>query len=332
MSQAYICRLFRADQPFQHIEARTVPDGELTIGRDPSADWPLPDPDGTLSRIHCHLTLEDGRLTLTDRSTNGTYLDNGERAPRGKPVGLEARSSFRLGALSILVDRAEPAVSNLMATMVQQPVPPVPLPSPAHRTEGPAKAPAFRDASLLEAFCEGASLDASAFSSEDPVALMRRVGEVYQQTILGLSTLMAERARIKGEHPLERTTIGAAHNNPFKWAPSRKLAQDLLRTQGASFLSDGEAVRASFEDIARHMAAMVDGANAVANHAMEALSPKKIEEEAKSQSSLLRNQATVCWDILLRRYTALTGAGEQEGSLQSAFSSAYARATAAPTS
>ena len=99
----FLCRLVHRDQPFQEIDARLVGEGEITVGRDPSADWRLADPDGTLSRIHCTLAVENGRLLLRDRSTNGTFLDSGERAPEGQAVELRVRDSIRLGALTILL-------------------------------------------------------------------------------------------------------------------------------------------------------------------------------------------------------------------------------------
>jgi predicted component of type VI protein secretion system len=46
----FICRLFHRDRPFEQIEARLLADGAITVGRDPNADWPLPDPEATLSR------------------------------------------------------------------------------------------------------------------------------------------------------------------------------------------------------------------------------------------------------------------------------------------
>ena len=331
MTDVFICRLFRQDRPFEQAEARILSEGELTVGRDPSADWPLPDQDGTLSRIHCTLAFAEGRLTLTDRSTNGVFLDSGLRAPRDEPVELRARDSIRLGAFSILIDRPDPAVIDGAATTLHAPVPVAAIATPADWSDGPATPRAFRDASLLEAFCDGAKLDASVFSSEEPEELMRRIGAVYQQTVLGLSTLMAERARVKGEHHLERTTISAADNNPFKWAPSRKLAQDLLRSHGSSFLSDADAVRASFADIGRHLSAVAEGANAVADLAANALAPKDIEAEAKTQGSLLRTQASVCWEVLGRRHADLIDEGRKDGSLKKAFSDAYARVSDSPS-
>ena len=270
----YICRLFHRDRPFEQLEARLLAQGSLTLGRDPAADWPLDDGDGALSRIHCELFVQDGRLWLRDRSTNGTFVRDA-RAPHDAPVELQAHESFRLGGLSVLIDRPDTGALDGAATVTLTPRAPTPLPKAwSDGPAAPAGAPPAADpvetpgGALLEAFCQGARLDASALAGEDPADLMRRVGEIYQQTVLGLATLMADRARVKDAHQLQRTTIAAADNNPFKWAPTRKLAEDLLCGREAGFLSDAQAVRASFEDLGRHLAALEASAGAGAAHAL----------------------------------------------------------------
>jgi predicted component of type VI protein secretion system len=325
----FLCRLVHRDQPFQEIDARLVGEGEITVGRDPSADWRLNDPDGTLSRIHCTLAVENGRLLLRDRSTNGTFLDSGERAPEGQAVELRVRDSIRLGALTILVGDPPETPASAVENVVQL-APAAPAITPAADwADGPAARPAHRDTSLIEAFCEGARLDASSFSSEDPAELMRRIGAIYQQTVLGLSALMADRARSKAEYELERTTINAADNNPFKWAPTRKLAQDLLRKSDNGFLSDAAAVRASFEDLGEHLGALADGASAAVAAMVNALDPSAIEAEAKAQTSMLRNKTAVCWDIHARRHADLTAAdGGLPPLAKRAFGDAYLRSLA----
>ncbi len=313
----FYCRLFHRDQPFEQIDARLIEAGTITVGRDPAADWRLDDADGTLSRIHCTLALENGRLTLRDHSTNGTYLEDGRRPAPDEDVELKLRSSFTLGAHTILVTAPPPAQDDVELTL--------PIAPAADWADAmPSRAP-HRDASLIEAFCRGAGLDASALSSEDPVELMERAGAIYQQTVLGLSALMAERTRAKSDYELERTTIRAAQNNPFKWAPSRKLAQDLLRTAQDGFLSDARAVRASFEDLGGHLTALNAGTRAAVAATADVLAPEAIEAEAKAQAGLLRNRAAICWDLHSRRHAALAQAGGFEGLAKRAFAEAYLR-------
>lgn len=306
----FYCRLFRRDQPFEQIDARLIGEGSVTLGRDPSADWRLDDADGALSRLHCTLAVAGGRLTLRDHSTNGTFLEDGRRPAPDEAVELAVRSTFTLGALTVLVSTPPEAAPATIA------------PAADWRDALPVARP-HRDGSLIEAFCLGAGLDASALSSEDPEDLMERVGAIYRQTVLGLSALMAERARAKEAFELERTTIGAAENNPFKWTPSRKLAQDLLRRSQHGFLSDAAAVRASFEDLGGHLAALAEGTDAAIAATASALSPDAIEAEAKGQPALLRNRGAICWDLHLKRHEALTTSGGVRSAAHRAFAEAY---------
>ncbi len=316
----FICRLFLNARPFEQIEARLISQGHLTLGRDPTADWVLEDPTGLLSRFHCVLAVEDGRLVLYDRSTNGVVLNDGERVDRDAAVPLANNDSLRLGGMSILVEAMDAAVIDPNATALMQPGWAGPTPLAHDWVEGPASPGlAHRDASLLEAFCEGARLDASVLSSEDPVELMRRIGAVYQQSILGLAALMADRAALKQLHQLDRTTISARDNNPFKWSASRRLAEDLLCGGEETFLSGAPAVRACFEDLSRHMAGVIAGAETALKLAAQALEPAAIEAEVRSQANFLRGRGVVLNDVLTARRDHLAG-----GALQAAFAEAYA--------
>ena len=213
----FICRLFHHDRPFEQIEARLIAEGQTTVGRDPAADWSLTDPQGVLSRIHCTLSVEDGRLFLTDTSTNGTFLEGGARAPAHEPVELRARQSIRLGDLSILVDQPQGAAAD--ATTLHGGLDLTPTPVPRDWSDPQPATRPHRDGSLIEAFCEGAGLDASSLSGQEPHELMTRIGAIYQQTVLGLATLMADRARVKSEAQLDRTTLGAQANNRSNGRP-----------------------------------------------------------------------------------------------------------------
>ncbi len=323
----YICRLFHRDHPLEQVDARLIADAPVGLGRDPAADWAVDDPAGTLSRRHCVLHVEAGRLVLVDESTNGVFLQTGERVPREGGAVLGEGDSVRLGGFVMVVERACEAPVDAAATTVLTPGWRGATPMADDWTDAPPAAPAgHRDASLIEAFCEGARLDASILSSEDPVELMRRVGAIYQQTVLGLAALMADRAKVKRDHQLIQTTISASDNNPFKWAPSRKLAEDLLCGREAAFLSNAHAVRACFEDLSRHLAGVVAGAEAAVEGAVTRLDPARIEAEARTQGSLLRSRSAVALEVLAARHAKLVGPdGRAGGELQAAFSEAYAR-------
>jgi predicted component of type VI protein secretion system len=317
----YVLRLFHKDQPAEQRDARLLSGGELSIGRDPGVDWMLEDSGATVSRRHCTLRLEGERVVLQDTSSNGVFLANGERAPADRTVELHDGERLRLGAYEILVERMSHAAVSPTATTVLAPSWRGATPVAKGWTDDAPAAP-HRDASLIEAFCEGAKLDASTLSAEDPADLMRRVGAIYQQTVLGLAALMADRDQLKRQNELKRTTIAARDNNPFRWAASRKLAEDLLCSRQSAFLSDAAAVRACFEAVSSHMAGTLAGAEAAVGLVRETLDPTAALAAAKSQTSLLRSPAAAAIDMLRERQERLT-----EHGVRDAFAQAYEAAS-----
>jgi type VI secretion system protein len=53
------------------------------IGRSPTADWSLPDPQHYISSVHCEVDYRDGVYTLVDKSTNGTFMNGGQARMAG---------------------------------------------------------------------------------------------------------------------------------------------------------------------------------------------------------------------------------------------------------
>ncbi len=290
-------RLYRRNDPAHEIDCRQLEQGELSIGRDAVADWQVPDPTNALSRLHCIVALRDGRLTLRDESTNGVFLSSGERAPRGVEAPVEAGERIALGGFLLALDGAV---------------------SP---TPGEHEAQAGK---LLDAFCAGAQIDPSLLAGEDPQEMMRRVGAIYRQMVIGLGDLMNERTRAKAERGLERTTIQAADNNPFRWAPARRVAVDLLKASETAFQAKAEAVQSSFEDLSAHQRGLAAGWRSVLAKALDALSPAAIEASLKGQSFLGKAKAADLWGRYVELHGELTE--EAEASAESASGSAFREA------
>jgi type VI secretion system FHA domain protein len=200
---------------------------------------------------------------------------------------------------------------------------PMPLPGAWQDANERTVRPLHRDTPLLEAFCDGAGLDVSSLAGEEPAELMRCLGAIYQQTIVGLSTLLSERTRLKADKQLDRTTIGAVDNNPLKWAPTRRLGRDLLSEENEGFLTGPDAVRAAFEDLADHMAGTAAGANAAIEAVLTLFDPAAIEDEAAEYGFSLKSRAGLSWDIHSRRHRSVRK-GEQ---VEHAFRDAYNRAS-----
>jgi predicted component of type VI protein secretion system len=313
-------RLFHETDPFRQLEARTLAGGELTVGRDESASWVLDDPDRAVSRRHCILSLSEQGLMLRDVSANGTFLGRARlRAPADAPTRIEPGETLRLGPYLIVVDAEAPegaqrtggdgAFDAPFAHPLLRPVAvddtslsvPSEWPGPVW-PEAAKPAPAHTTGSLLEAFCAGAKLDSSAFSGEDPHEVMRRLGGLYQQMVLGLYDLMDERTSIKAGYRMDRTTVRAEGNNPFKWARPQRLAVDLLKDRNDGFLTGQAAVKSSFEDMKKHLLCLLAGMRGALIAALEGLSPAEVEERIKGETGLLKNKAALAWNEYGRTY------------------------------
>lgn len=75
----------------------------LVIGRAGHADWTLPDPANHISSIHCEIDYRDGRYFLTDKSTNGTFI-NGSNQRLTAPVQLRDGDLLQIGHYQIRVE------------------------------------------------------------------------------------------------------------------------------------------------------------------------------------------------------------------------------------
>lgn len=72
------------------------------IGRSPSADWSLPDPRNYISNSHCEIAYRNGSYVLSDKSTNGTFVNNASER-LSEPYTLANGDEFAVGHYRILV-------------------------------------------------------------------------------------------------------------------------------------------------------------------------------------------------------------------------------------
>lgn len=105
-------------------DARPVPmqGGSLTIGRGPSNDLVLPDPDRMLSKNHCVIEDHNGNVVVVDLSTNGTFL-NYSKIPLGKtPTPLNNGDVLCIGTYELVVEIGAdlPDLDDLIAAPAAQ--------------------------------------------------------------------------------------------------------------------------------------------------------------------------------------------------------------------
>lgn len=334
MTAMYKLQLFAAANPAQVIDARLFAEGSMTIGRDPRANWSIDDPECALSRWHCELIASPDGLAVRAIGANGVFFDaGGERLPDETETVLPLPCGLELGGFRLVASLApfEHHDVNPNHTMVLTPPVGTSTDIPSD-WEDAAIIPELCRGSLLEAFCQGAGLDSSLLSSEEPEEIMRRAGAIYRQMILGIGDLMVERGRARGHYDMSRTTIGGMGNNPFKWAPTQRLALDLLLSGPSSFLAGPAAVQSSFRDIKRHLVASFAGLKGALRAAVDSFSPAELERAVPEKGSFLKGRAARQMEEVVRRHEDLAAQLDEglRGSLDTAFVQSYDSADGMP--
>jgi predicted component of type VI protein secretion system len=324
----YLLKLFHQADPLHPIDARISREGVTRVGRDPGSDWVIADEECEISRTHLELHLRSGRLLLRPLGTNGVFSgQEQEKLPESVEVPLAVGDRFRFGKYSILVDAspyADGGREGAARTMIMAAPFGEKVSVPSEWADASDEWQASGDGSLLEAFCEGAKLDASVFSSDDPADVMRRAGAVYRQMVLGLADLMSERSSAKAQYRMDRTTIGAQNNNPFKWAPTQRLAIDLLTKKDCGFLAGAAAIRASFEDLKKHLISTVAGFRASLQAFIDATDPDAVQRNLR-KDSLFQSRDAACWNAYRDLHEGLARqiAEDEDGPLNQAFLRGY---------
>ncbi|MBE1529713.1 putative component of type VI protein secretion system [Sphingopyxis sp. OAS728] len=330
----YMLQLFDSSDDVHPVDARLLRDGLLRVGRDKGADWSIVDPQCALSRTHCEFAVADQGLTLRSLGANGMFdAATGARLPQDRTIALALPFAARLGDFRIVAIEAPHGdiSGNETRTMVLTPPLGDSLDVPSDWTDKGCAAARIKpdtNGSLLEAFCEGAGLDASLLSTEEPVEIMRRIGGVYRQMVLGVGDLMSERDQARAHYQMTLTTIGSAGNNPFKWAPTQRLAIDLILGGSHGFLSGPAALQSSFRDIKRHLVSTFAGLRGSLRTAIDRCDPARL---ADVKAGLFQNKAAAQIDELERRHRELVEEveGRKSGVLDRAFVQAYGAADVA---
>ena len=337
-------RLFHSANPFQAIESRVVSEGEIAIGRDPAADWHIEDAACEISRRHCAIHVSDVGVRVLDMSANGVFI--GAARQRVAPdfyTQVAFDEPIYLGQYMIVAGEGAPtpANENQQDASIDAPFhspilhePEVSASSFSVRSAWgdaqPAPAvdrPRMPDAALLEAFCEGAGMDPSAFAAEVPADVMRRAGEAYRQAVIGLCDLMGERTSVKSAYRMDRTTVSATGNNPFKWADAHRVGVDILRAGNGSFLAGSDAITDSFEDLKKHLLCLVAGSRAAVAATLEEVGPARIEEGLRGQSMLFQTKVDACWREFVKRHAQISSDAREnaDSAINRAFKAGYER-------
>ena len=303
-----IVRLFSKSDPSSPVDARIIDNHPVTIGRDRSADWMISDPDNQISRVHCSVQSWNNRLVLTDTSSNGVFVKDGEkRISKNSPHSLEPGQRFYLGdyfAEIGLPSEESPTDKTTLSQVKNGAV--QPESATASGSPDDSVSHTATDGALLAAFCRGAGIDVSALVEEDSVAIMERAGSMYREVLAGMTRLIHERAKSREMHNMDRTTIGSTENNPFKWAPGQNLSVDLLKENRSGFLQADKAIQGCFQDIDAHMRATETAVDGAVQGVLAAISPDMIRQEIDPGFSFKSHEAK-CWNHYVQVHESLSG-------------------------
>lgn len=188
---------------------------------------------------------------------------------------------------------AEPAASP---QPYQQP--PTIAPQPVHRLPQAAYQPPVRETALLDAFCEGAGVNAAELQAADPETLFRNLGRAFAIAAAGLQEL--QMGRMKTAAVLDTGENRAA--TPWIFSVSGEDRSNVVRAVTA-YLADAtpgdiEAMRADFTDIRVAQENLAESVLAFIDKVQRGLSLQAIERNAGSGLIPAMRRAAM-WDAFV---------------------------------
>jgi FHA domain-containing protein/type VI secretion system protein len=185
----------------------------------------------------------------------------------------------------------------------------------------------------LAAFCHGAGIDPNELATDDPAAALERAGAVFSALGHGTADLIQARGAFKQEYRVQRTMLGAAENNPLKFAPDRNTALvHLLQPQARGYMTGVRAVDQAFDDMKQHELALVSAMHRALAHVLDEFEPSNLESRLQGMS--LRDvipggRRSRYWELYCEHYARIAKSAEDvfEGALGREFVKAYEEAT-----
>lgn len=229
--------------------------------------------------------------------TEGLSLEDDEPAPR-KPVAkprptAKAVPPPRAGARR---DARVPARARVSHAAPGASPPPNSAPA----------APAQPTAASLEAFFRGAGISAPRLDPEQTEKILRRLGRLMRELIVGLTENLQTRAAQKNALRQPDTTIQPRDNNALKFSAGVEASfESLLFGQSEQFLGGADAVHEAFADIKRHQQVLFKAMQRTVVDYIDRLDPDLLEEKfATGRHNVLRGAANKLkyWDLYKALY------------------------------
>lgn len=180
----------------------------------------------------------------------------------------------------------------------------------------------------LDAFLRGAGLPAKSLDEQQAEQTMHRLGQVFRETVVGLTENLHLRAAQKNTLRQPNTTIQPRSNNPLKFSAGVDEAMaNLVFRESNEYLPAVEAVRDAFKDIKLHQQSMLHAIQAAVSRYIGRLDPDQLEEKfGNGRRGPLMNAANKLkyWDFYKDLY--LVVAQHASGELPAQFVEELSRA------
>ena len=221
----------------------------------------------------------------------------------------------------------EPAAAPVPPAQMPEAKPVAP-PQPTY-TAQPQATSAANNRELLDAFIKGAGLDPARIETDDPVALMTKLGQLTRISTEGLMMALRARATIKSSFRVNKTIIAPVENNPLKFSVTSEDALNIIfADEKAGYMPATEAFSEGFKDLQTHQMAMMAGMQAIIKEITLQFSPETLERKFEAQHSgssfLPVNKKAKNWEMYEEFYKKMTETMKDD--FQNVYGEEFARA------
>jgi type VI secretion system protein len=185
------------------------------------------------------------------------------------------------------------------------------------------------DSLAVAQFLAEVGLDNATLGDAEKVRAMQVAGETFTIMVAGIAELLAARTSTKQEFRIERTTIGAADNNPLKFSSSPvETIRTMLLGSPPAFLPAKEAVKEALGDITSHQLAMLSAMQIALATVIARFDPNALENRLEQRSLidgiLPGARKARYWETFKLLYAEI--ASELQDDFQKVFGAEFARA------
>lgn len=203
---------------------------------------------------------------------------------------------------SIAIPSVERAIEPAVEKAIEQTIEPALTPQPVAQPPQPVVHPAPPETSNVAPAPDrqaGTLGERLGLNGNNPELVDQQAAALIQETVSRLMDLLRARSTIKNELRVERTMIETQDNNPLKFSATVDDALGMMFDANRSaFLSPGEAVRDSFDNISDHQVAVMYAMRAAYEYMMEQFDPSRLRTvfERVNGKGLSLNKKAKHWE------------------------------------